>query len=195
MTRYESRSGSVTFRAWAEMGSATSRNAPGRRHNVRLSAPGRSMIVAGGLSETAARRVAETLTEFLNGPAPQPQSCPVSPGPSSGRAGVARRATARRRAASKRTGTVTRADTDPGLTDFEIDRAMRTTNNDDAIVTLHPSHIPIRRLTTSTPARPQTAPMSPSPAPVPRHRRGRDAPRRARRMSPNVQMSELRPPL
>jgi hypothetical protein len=51
--------------AWAEMGSATSRNRVGQRHNVRLTAPGRSMIVAGGLSETGARRVAEALNEFL----------------------------------------------------------------------------------------------------------------------------------
>lgn len=31
--------------AWPEMGSATSRNRPGRRHNVRLSGPTRSVIV------------------------------------------------------------------------------------------------------------------------------------------------------
>jgi hypothetical protein len=47
------------------MGSATSRNPPGHRHIVRLCGPGESMIVAGGLSETAANRVAEAINEFL----------------------------------------------------------------------------------------------------------------------------------
>jgi hypothetical protein len=48
------------------MGSATSRNGPGRRHNVRLSAlGGASLIVAGGISETAAGRLAEALNDFL----------------------------------------------------------------------------------------------------------------------------------
>jgi hypothetical protein len=47
------------------MGSATSRNPLGRRHNVRLAAPGRSVIVAGGLSEAGAGRVAEAINEFL----------------------------------------------------------------------------------------------------------------------------------
>jgi tRNA(Ile2) C34 agmatinyltransferase TiaS len=62
------------------MGSAVSRNAPGRRHIVRLSAPGHSVIVAGGLSQTGARRVAEAvnafLTDVLYAPAPEPTSCP-----------------------------------------------------------------------------------------------------------------------
>jgi hypothetical protein len=66
--------------AWAEMGSATSRNPPGRRHLVRLSAPGSSVIVATGLSETAARRRAEVINEFLgqvlyNRTPPQPTTC------------------------------------------------------------------------------------------------------------------------
>lgn len=74
--RHETHPGFVT--AHAEMGSATSRNPPGRRHNVRLSAPGRSMIVAGGISETAAHRLAEALNDFLTdvgyGP-PEPVIC------------------------------------------------------------------------------------------------------------------------
>ena len=52
--------------ARAEMGSATSRNPPGRRHIVRLSGPGRYVIVAGGLSETAAHHLAESINEFFN---------------------------------------------------------------------------------------------------------------------------------
>ena len=57
------RLGSIT--AWAEMGSAVSRNPAGRRHLVRLAGPGRSVIVAGGLSESGAHRVAEVINEFL----------------------------------------------------------------------------------------------------------------------------------
>lgn len=47
------------------MGSATSRNPPGHRHIVRLCGPGESVIVAAGLSETGANRVAEAINEFL----------------------------------------------------------------------------------------------------------------------------------
>ena len=47
------------------MGSATSWNRPGRRHIVRICGPGESVIVAGGLSETGANRVAEAINEFL----------------------------------------------------------------------------------------------------------------------------------
>jgi tRNA(Ile2) C34 agmatinyltransferase TiaS len=64
----------------AEMGSATSRNPPGRRHNVRLSAPTDSIIVAGGLSERAALRMAEAINDFvakaLDDHAPEPPTCP-----------------------------------------------------------------------------------------------------------------------
>jgi tRNA(Ile2) C34 agmatinyltransferase TiaS len=67
--------------AQADMGSAVSRNGPGRRHIVRLSAPGHSVIVAGGLSETAARRLAEAINDFvidaLGGQAPEPPTCPL----------------------------------------------------------------------------------------------------------------------
>jgi hypothetical protein len=77
--QHETNTGFIT--AWAEMGSATSRNPPGRRHIVRLSAPGHRVIVAGGLSETAARRVAESINQFLTdvgyGPPPEPSSCPI----------------------------------------------------------------------------------------------------------------------
>ena len=38
---------------------------PGRRHIVRLSAPGHSVMVAGGLSQTGARQVAEAINDFL----------------------------------------------------------------------------------------------------------------------------------
>jgi hypothetical protein len=62
--RYGTGLTSVTARA--EMGSATSRNPPGRRHIVRLSGPGRYVIVAGGLSETAAQHLAESINEFFN---------------------------------------------------------------------------------------------------------------------------------
>lgn len=66
--------------AIAEMGSSTSRNPPGRRHLVRLSAPGHSVIVAGGLSPTGAQRVAEALNNFLAEvlyqPPPEPAACP-----------------------------------------------------------------------------------------------------------------------
>jgi hypothetical protein len=51
--------------AWAEMGSACSRNEPGRRHVVRLSGPRHSLIVAGFLSETGANRLAEAINELL----------------------------------------------------------------------------------------------------------------------------------
>jgi hypothetical protein len=70
----------VFITANAEMGSATSRNRPGSRHNVRLSAAAHSMIVAGGLSERAARRLAEAIndlvTKALNDQAPEPPTCP-----------------------------------------------------------------------------------------------------------------------
>jgi len=52
--------------AWAELGSAVSRNEPGRRHVVRLSGPRSSLIVAGALSETTARRLAEAINELLD---------------------------------------------------------------------------------------------------------------------------------
>lgn len=56
----------VVVTAHAEMGSATSRNRPDRRHNVRLTTlGGTNMIVAGGISETAAARLAEALNDFL----------------------------------------------------------------------------------------------------------------------------------
>lgn len=51
--------------AWAEIGSACSRNEPGRRHVVRLSGPRRSLVVAGFLSETGASRLAEAINELL----------------------------------------------------------------------------------------------------------------------------------
>jgi hypothetical protein len=38
-TTHHDQTGSGFITAWAEMGSATSRNPPGRRHLVRLSAP------------------------------------------------------------------------------------------------------------------------------------------------------------
>ena len=70
----------VLLTANAEMGSATSRNRPGCRHNVRLSCPASSMIVAGGLSERAAWRLAEAINDLvataLGDRAPQPPSCP-----------------------------------------------------------------------------------------------------------------------
>jgi tRNA(Ile2) C34 agmatinyltransferase TiaS len=47
------------------MGSATSWNLPGRRHIVRLCGPGESVIVAGGLNEAAANRVAEAINAFF----------------------------------------------------------------------------------------------------------------------------------
>ena len=47
------------------MGSATSWDLPGHRYIVRLCGPGESVIVAGGLSETGANRVAEAINEFL----------------------------------------------------------------------------------------------------------------------------------
>jgi len=66
--------------ATAEMGSSVSRNLPGRRHLVRMSAPGHSVIVAGGLSPTGAKRVAEAINDFLSEvlyPAPpEPAACP-----------------------------------------------------------------------------------------------------------------------
>jgi hypothetical protein len=66
--------------AIAEIGSSVSRNLPGRRHLVRLSAPRQSVIVAGGLSETGAQRVAEAINDFLADvlypPPPEPAACP-----------------------------------------------------------------------------------------------------------------------
>ena len=59
----ETGSGFVT--AWAEMGSATSRNPGGCVYNVKLAGPHRSVIVAGGLREAGARRVAEAINELL----------------------------------------------------------------------------------------------------------------------------------
>jgi hypothetical protein len=65
--------------AWAEMGSATSRNPGGRVYNVRLSSPHRSVIVAGGLPAAGAHRVAEAINELLGealgSPQPEPQAC------------------------------------------------------------------------------------------------------------------------
>jgi len=62
------------------MGSSVSRNPPGRRHIVRLSASGASVIVAGGLSQTDACRVAEAINDFLthleHRPVPEPTACP-----------------------------------------------------------------------------------------------------------------------
>jgi hypothetical protein len=52
--------------AWVEMGSATSRNPGGRVYNVKLASPHRSVIVAGGLGEAGARRVAEAINELLD---------------------------------------------------------------------------------------------------------------------------------
>jgi tRNA(Ile2) C34 agmatinyltransferase TiaS len=66
--------------AIAEIGSSVSRNPPRRRHLVRLCAPGQSVIVAGGLSETGAQRVAEAINDFLAEvlyqPPPEPAACP-----------------------------------------------------------------------------------------------------------------------
>jgi hypothetical protein len=76
--------------AWAEMGSASSRNRVGRRHNVRLSSPTRSVIVVAGISETAARRAAEAINELLDealcGPGREPVLCAhcSTPMPASG---------------------------------------------------------------------------------------------------------------
>jgi hypothetical protein len=64
--------------AWAEMGSATSRNPGGRVYNVKLASPHRSVIVAGGLREAGARRVAEAINELLGearGRQPEPLFC------------------------------------------------------------------------------------------------------------------------
>ncbi len=57
--------GAAFITARAEMGSATSWDLPGHRHIVRLCGPAESVIVAGGLSETGANRVAEAINEFL----------------------------------------------------------------------------------------------------------------------------------
>jgi hypothetical protein len=64
--------------AIAEIGSSVSRNLPGRRHLVRLSATGHSVIVTGGLSETGAQRVAEAINAFLTEVLyqPEPAACP-----------------------------------------------------------------------------------------------------------------------
>jgi hypothetical protein len=59
----------------AEMGSATSRSRPGRRHIVRLRRGARSVIVASSLGEVAATRLAEQITELFADPSPQPLSC------------------------------------------------------------------------------------------------------------------------
>jgi hypothetical protein len=71
--------------AWAEMGSATSRNPGGRVYNVKLASPHRSVIVAGGLREAGARRAAEAINELLDearsGLAPEPLFCGVCQAP------------------------------------------------------------------------------------------------------------------
>ena len=72
----ETGSGFVT--AWAEMGSATSRNPGGRVYNVRLASPHRSVIVAGGLREAGARRVAEAINELLDEARGRLASAPLS---------------------------------------------------------------------------------------------------------------------
>jgi len=73
----ETGAGFVT--AWAEMGSASSRNPVGRRHNVRLSSPTRSVIVVAGISDAAARHAAEAINELLGealgGPSLEPAVC------------------------------------------------------------------------------------------------------------------------
>jgi hypothetical protein len=76
--RYETELPFIT--AWGEIGSASSRNPPGRRHNLRLSGPRQSVIVVAGLSEPAARRGAELINEFLAEvlylrTSPQPTTC------------------------------------------------------------------------------------------------------------------------
>jgi hypothetical protein len=71
----ETGSGLVT--AWAEMGSATSRNPGGRVYNVKLASPHRSVIVAGGLPQAAAHRVAEAINELLGEAMGRPQSEPL----------------------------------------------------------------------------------------------------------------------
>jgi hypothetical protein len=64
--------------AWAEMGSATSRNPGGRVYNVRLSSPHRSVIVAGGLPAAGAHRVAEAINELLGEALGRPQLEPLA---------------------------------------------------------------------------------------------------------------------
>jgi hypothetical protein len=59
------------------MGSATSRNPGGRVYNVRLSSPHRSVIVAGGLPQAGARRVAEAINELLGEALSRPQPEPL----------------------------------------------------------------------------------------------------------------------
>jgi hypothetical protein len=51
--------------AFADLGSATSRNEPGRRHVVRLCGRRLSVVVAGFLSKTAAEHLAEAINELL----------------------------------------------------------------------------------------------------------------------------------
>jgi len=66
--------------AWGELGSAVSRNRPGARHVVRLSGPTRSLIVAGGLSETAAGHLAEAINSLIaDSVLPTSQGEPESP--------------------------------------------------------------------------------------------------------------------
>ena len=62
---YRYRTGPAFITARAEIGSATSWDRPGHRYIVRLCGPGESVVVAGGLSETAANRVAEAINEFF----------------------------------------------------------------------------------------------------------------------------------
>jgi hypothetical protein len=57
--------GAPILMAWAELGSAGSRNRPGARHVVRLSSQRTSVIVAGSLSETSANSLAESINDFL----------------------------------------------------------------------------------------------------------------------------------
>jgi hypothetical protein len=72
--------GPASVMAIAEMSPTVFRNPPGSRHVVRLSAAGRSVIVAGGLSKTVARRVAvainDLLSDVLETPAPKLTACP-----------------------------------------------------------------------------------------------------------------------
>ena len=57
--------GTQALSAWAELGSAVSRNEPGRRHVVRLSGPRYSLVVAGQLSKIAAEHLAEAINDLL----------------------------------------------------------------------------------------------------------------------------------
>ena len=77
--RYETRPLFIT--AMADMGSAASRNRPGRRHIVRLSAGDHRMVIAAGLSETAAQRMTEIINRFMaevfdtDHPTTEPPAC------------------------------------------------------------------------------------------------------------------------